>query len=107
MQTVRTSGPWDGIPPGPRASTRRSDTGRSRCTPAGAREGPVLGRGVARRGGSGPRSLAKYQALPLFGGFQRKPGGDSLRALRPDEPVLQFQLWTVSCSKTRTDRSFS
>lgn len=90
MHTVRASGTRDGIPPGPRASTRRSDTGRPGCTPAGAREGPVLGRGVARRGGPGPRSLAKYQALPLFGGFQRKPGGDPLRALHPEEAVLQL-----------------
>lgn len=90
MHTVRTSGTWDGIPQGPRAYTRRSDTGRPGCTPAGAREGTVLGRGAARRGGSGPRSLAKYQALPFFGGFQRKPGGDPLGALHPEGPVLQL-----------------
>ncbi|XDA73174.1 hypothetical protein R6Z07F_003453 [Ovis aries] len=76
MQTVRTSGPWDGIPPGPRASTRRSDTGRPRCTPAGAREGPVLGRGRD----PGRRALVPRGArlalhwLPDSLGFQEQGG---------------------------------
>lgn len=92
MHPARTSGTWDGIPraPAPAGRTPRSDSGRPGRTPAGAREGPVLGRGVARRGGSGPRSLAKYQALPLPGYFQMNPGGDPAGALYPEEPVLQL-----------------
>lgn len=55
-----------------------------------AREGPALGRGVARRCGSAPRSLAEYQALPLPGGVQTKPGGDLPEAFHPGEAVLQL-----------------
>lgn len=64
--------------------------GRPGHTPAGAREGPVLGRGVARRSGSGPRSLAKYQTLPLLSCVQTKPGGDSPAALHPQGPGLRL-----------------
>lgn len=70
---------------GPRRARARPPAGQATHLPA--REGPVPGRGVARRGGSAPRSLAEYQALPLPGGVQRKPGGDPPEALHPEEPV--------------------
>lgn len=60
--------------------------GRAGRTPADAREGPVPGRGVARRGSS----LVKYPALPLPGRVPMKPGADPPEALHPGESVLQL-----------------
>lgn len=75
--------------------------GRPGHTPAGAREGPVLGRGVARRSGSGPRSLAKYEALPLLSCDQTKPRGDPPEALHPQGPGLQLHLFLGLAAEAR------
>lgn len=50
-------------PPGPRAPPG-ARTRPAPCTPAGAREGPVLGRGVARRGGSGAPLIGQVSGPP-------------------------------------------
>lgn len=87
---VRPSAPQAGTSRArpPVARGRRSDAGRPGRTPAGpGRASP--GRGVARRGGPGPRSLAEHQALPLLSCVQTKPGGDSPEALRPQGPGLR------------------
>lgn len=92
MHPVRTSATQAGTA---RASTPaglvlRSGAGRPGHAPAGAPEGPVPGRGGVRRGGSGPRSLAKDQAHPLLRCVQTKPGEDPPETLHPEGPGLRL-----------------
>lgn len=67
MHPARTSATGAGVAraPTPTGLVRRSARPPGR-TPAGAGEGPVLGRGAAGRGGAGPSSLAKCQTHPLL-----------------------------------------
>lgn len=79
-----------GSPPGlgwaPRALP---DAGRPGRTPAGAREGPVLGRGAAGRGSGGPSSLAKCQAHPRLQPRPDQTWREPSRGPAPQGPVPQ------------------